>query len=58
LLSDFESLRFIDHHLDTEDRTGFVIHLQPVLFHTMFDAGSGNPLEGQVTDIADDFAFK
>jgi hypothetical protein len=33
--ADPEFLRLVDHRLDPEDRTGFVVHLDPVLFHPM-----------------------
>ena len=42
LLSDFEFLGIIDHHLHPKNRTGFIVHFQPVLFDTMFNPCPGN----------------
>jgi hypothetical protein len=36
-LSDLEFLGIINHHLYPKNRTGFVVHFQPVLVNTMFD---------------------
>ena len=58
LFANSKSLRFVDDHFQSEDRTGLVIHLEPVLFHSMFDSGSWNPFEGEIADVADDFAFE
>ena len=44
--------------LQPEDRTGLVDHLQPVLFHTMFDPRSGNALEGEIGNAGNDFSFE
>ena len=44
--------------LQPEDRTGLVVHLEPVLFHSMFDPGSRNAFEREIANIADDFPFK
>src|SRR5690606_12982333 len=35
LLSDFESLGIVNHHLHSNTRTVFVVHFQPVLFNAM-----------------------
>jgi hypothetical protein len=58
LLANGKSLRFVDHHFQSEDRTGLVVHLEPVLFHSMFDPGSGDPFEGEIADVTNDFAFE
>jgi hypothetical protein len=51
LLPDFESLRFIDHGFQPDDRTGLVIHFEPVLFDVMFDARPGNPFQEEIGNI-------
>src|SRR6266481_9661179 len=58
LLADRESLRFVDDHFQPEDRTGLAVHLEPVLFHTMFDPRPGNALEGEIGNIGNDFSFE
>jgi hypothetical protein len=44
---DFEFRRVINDHLQAENRTGFVVHFEPVLFHPVFDANAGKPFEGE-----------
>jgi hypothetical protein len=42
LLSDFEFLRNINHHLCPKSQTGFVAYFQPIPFDSMFDPCTGN----------------
>src|SRR5438132_7597307 len=39
--ADTKLTRLVDHRLDAEDQTELVVHLQPVVFHAVFDAGTG-----------------
>jgi hypothetical protein len=41
--ADAKFLRRVDDHLDAEDQTGLVIHLDPVLFHAVFDPPPRQP---------------
>jgi hypothetical protein len=41
-----------------ENRTGFGVHLDPVLFHPVFDANAGKTLDGEVAQITDHIAVK
>ena len=34
------------------------VHLQPVLFHTMFDPRPGDALEGEIGNIGNDFPLE
>ena len=58
LLENFKSFRFVDDHLQPEDRACLVVHFEPVLFYSMFDPGSGNALEREIAHVADNFAFE
>jgi hypothetical protein len=44
-LSDFEFLGIVDDHFDPKNRTGLVVHFQPVLFDAMFDPRTGDALQ-------------
>src|SRR5208337_1500456 len=54
-LSDFKFLGVVDDHLHTKNRTGLVVHFQPVLFYAMLDPCTGNPLAPRI-HVTDDFA--
>jgi len=57
LLSDFEFLGIIDDHLHPKNRTGFIVHFQPVLFNAMFDPCPGDSAApDSVLHVRDDFA--
>jgi len=58
LFSDFELRRVINDHLQAENRTGFVVHFEPVLFHPVFDANVGKSFEGEIHQITDNVALK
>jgi hypothetical protein len=56
-LSDFEFLGIVDDQLEPKNRTGFVIHFQPVLFEAMFDPGSRDSAAPDTgVHVTDDFA--
>jgi hypothetical protein len=58
LFSHFEFCRVIDDHLQAENRTGFVVHLDPVLLHPVFDANAGKTFDGEIHQVTDDVALK
>jgi len=58
LLENFKSFRFVDDHLQPEDRACLVVHFEPVLFHSMFDPSPGNSLEGEIANVGHDFPWK
>ena len=58
LLTNSEFLGIVDYGFDPKNNTGLVVHLEPVLFHSMFDPGSRNAFEREIANIADDFPFK
>jgi len=58
LFANGKSLRFVDDHLQPEDRAGLAVQLQLVLFYTMFDPGSRNALEGEIAAATDDVSFE
>jgi hypothetical protein len=53
--ADFELPRLVDDRLDAQDQAEFVVHLQPIVFHPVFD-----PSTGQTVGLAvgQDFAIE
>ena len=52
-------LRLVDHRLDLEDEPGFLVHLEPVLFHPMFDpAPRQTASQRWVESIRDEISFE
>jgi hypothetical protein len=57
--ADTEFLRLVDHRLDSEDPTGLVVPLEPVLFHSMLDPPPGeSSIEGGVDLVGEHLAFE
>ena len=53
--ADAKLTRIVDHGLDPQDLAELVVHLQPVVFHAMFDAG---PWSAVLLRVGEDFALK
>ena len=47
----------VDDGFDPKNETGLVVHFEPVLFNTMFDAAS-REAAGEVGEIGDDLPFE
>lgn len=58
VLAHAEFLGIVDHGFNPKNESGFVVHLEPVLFNTAFDSRSAGAQTDQAEKIGDDFPFE